>query len=238
MSSYMCAGRDIWQLTAGRPRADASSMASPGDDRDQSMWKILAEVMDTQRAVRRFLPAPIPNEVIERLVLLATRAPSASNRQPWEFIAVTDANVRQLIGGIYAKASRELFEFLAESSDDDSAKRIYHEALYLSSHLADAPAIVVVCTHVSDRHPLTSQLSSVYPAVQNLLLAARAHGLGSVLTTVHKRLEGEVAEVLGLPASVETVCLIPIGYPANPTKAFRTIGSRRPLASVLHWNRF
>lgn len=177
-------------------------------------------------------------EILEDLIFCATRAPSAANRQPWEFVIVTDADLRQGLGEIYARASRRLFQHLLEQATDDATRRVYRDALHLSDHIGESPAIVVVCTPVSEDWPLANRMPSIYPAVQNLLLAARGHGLGSVLTTAHKRREAEVKALLGIPDGVETVCLIPIGYPADPEKAFRPVSSRRPVHDALHWQRF
>jgi nitroreductase len=196
----------------------------------------VAMVMATQRAVRRLLPTPIPRDLIEKIVFLSTRAPSASNRQPWEFVAITDGHVRAQLGDIYGRASRALFERLIASAIDARTRRLYRDALYLADHMGDAPLILVVCAQVSDQRPLSEQLSSIYPAIQNVLLAARAHGLGSVLTTAHKRNKGEIQALLKLPNEIEPVCLIPVGYPVDPVRAFRPIDARRSVTEVLHWD--
>lgn len=198
----------------------------------------LFEVISTLRAVRRLKSDAIAEDVLEHLIFCATRAPSAANGQPWEFIIVTDADLRRRIGEIYTQASGRLFQHLLDTSTADATKRVYRDALHLSAHLGEAPAIIVVCTPVSDDWPLARRLPSVYPAVQNLLLAARGHGLGSTLTTVHKRRESDMKTALGIPDNMETVCLIPVGYPTNPERAFRPVSSRRPVSEVLHWQQF
>jgi nitroreductase len=101
--------------------------------------------------------------------------------------------------------------------------------------MADAPVLVFACIP----HLGTSNLTlgaSIYPAVQNFLLAARAMGIGSVLTTLHKRYEVEIKELLNIPDNVETVALLPLGYPADgegygPTR-------RRPVSEVIHWEKW
>ena len=213
-------------------------MDNPPTSAPDSLAAALAEIVTSQRAVRRLRATSVPRAVIKRLIFLATRAPSGSNRQPWEFVVVTDSHMRKQLGEIYRRASRPNFEMLLEGSADEAGRRLYRDALYLSDHMGEAPVIIVVCAVVSDQRPLQMQLPSIYPAVQNLLLAARANGLGGVLTTTHKRLEAEVAALIGLPSGVETVCLIPVGYPARPEKAFRPIDARRPIDDVLHWERF
>jgi nitroreductase len=196
------------------------------------------EAIATQRAVRHLRPDPVPREILTELVFAATRAPSAANRQPWEFIVVTEAEQRQRIGEVYLRASKRLFEYLIGESADDATKRIYRNALHLSDHLAEAPALIVVCTPVSEEWTFASRLPSVYPAVQNLLLAARARGLGAVLTTAHKRREDDLKAVLGIPDEMETVCLIPVGYPRDPDRVFLPVTLRRPIDEVCHWDRF
>jgi nitroreductase len=194
--------------------------------------------VQTQRAVRHLRPDPVADEVVERLVFAATRAPSGGNAQPWEFIAVTEPDLRRRLGDIYRSASEQLFRTRAEAAPDENARRIYRDALYLSEHLGEAPLLIVVCVRVPEGRTFAQQLPSVYPAAQNLLLAARGEGLGSVLTTIHRSREDDVKVLLRIPVGLATVCMIPIGYPEQPDSAFRPITNRRPVREVLHWQRF
>ncbi len=196
------------------------------------------EAMRTQRAVRHFRSEPIGLDVIESLIFHATRAPSAGNRQPWEFVVVTDSSRRRQVAEIYRTSSFQLFKALVEGATDEQSRRVYRDALYLSEHLDEAPVLILVCVHVPTPRSVGQQLASVYPAAQNLMLAARAHGLGTVLTTIHKRSDIEVKELLSIPDDVETVCLIPVGYPSRPEQAFRPVSSRRAVRDVLHWEQF
>src|ERR1700693_3461856 len=194
--------------------------------------------METQRAVRRFRPESVPREVLESMVFYATRAPSGGNRQPWEFLVITDSKVIKSLAAIYEEASRPVFASSLAQATNEQAKRVYQDALYLTDHLDEAPAIILVCVSVPSGRTFEQQLPSVYPAIQNLLLAARAYGLGSVLTAVHRRRDQDVRLLLSIPAGVETVALIPVGYPRNPDRAFRPSLSRRPVEEVLHWQKF
>jgi nitroreductase len=194
--------------------------------------------METQRAVRHMKSAPVPTEIVEKLIFAATRAPSGGNSQPWEFIAITDPAPRQHMGEIYRSASERLFRDAVVNSPEEATRRIYRDALHLSEHLGHAPLLIMVCVRVPEGRTFARQLPSVYPAVQNLLLAARALGLASVLTTMHKTREEEVKALLGIPDGIETVCLIPIGYPEQPDRAFRRITNRRPVREVLHWEHY
>ena len=161
-------------------------------------------------------------------------------RQPpaLEFVVITDVDVRARIGEMYSKASGRLFHYLVENAPEESARQIYADALQLSDHMGEAPVLILVCTRVTEERPFADQLTSILPAVQNLMLAARAYGLGSTLTTVHKRREAEIKEILSIPDHVDTVCLIPIGYPQRQERAFGKITNRRPIDEVLHWNAF
>jgi nitroreductase len=195
-------------------------------------------VIESQRAVRRLRTDPVPAEIVERLIYAATRAPSGGNSQPWEFIAVTDSEIRRQLGDIYRSTSEREFQSRAEHAPDERNRRIFRDAAYLSAHIGEAPLLILVCVRVPPGRTFAHQLASVYPAVQNLLLAARAEGLGSVITTMHKSRDDDVKQLLGIPAGVDTVCMIPIGYPADPHSAFRQITNRRTVPEVLHWERF
>jgi nitroreductase len=214
------------------------SLNASGDPSAVSPPPSIFDILETQRAVRRLRPDPIPDEIVTSLVHFATRAPSAGNRQPWEFVVITDPDLRARVGELYEQASRRLFGYLIDNSSDEGTRRIYEDALQLTDHIGEAPALILVCTQVSEDRALADQLTSILPAVQNLMLAARAYGLGSTLTTVHKRRDQELKALLSIPEHVETVCLIPIGYPQRPELAFRRTTNRRPLAELLHWNRF
>jgi len=170
----------------------------------------LFDVVTTQRAYRRFRPDPVDDALIEQCLRAATHAPSAENSQPWEFVVVTDPAKRATIGaitraawdgGAAAHSERRLSpELLA---DVDAGAR---------GGLAAAPVMIVVCGNTS--HALPSTLpSSVYPAVQNLLLAASALGLGSALTTLPLVGGDALRQLIGLPDQVIAFAVIPIGWP-------------------------
>ena len=191
----------------------------------------LFEAMGTQRAIRYFKADAVPREAVERLLEAATRAPSGTNRQMWHFVVVQDAELRGKLADVYRRAGRNALprlEWLREANP-----RILRSATHLIEHLDDAPVLLVACIEHDGGTNLTTG-SSIYPAVQNILLAARGLGLGSVLTTFHKQYEDEVKGLLGIPDNVETAALLPIGYPADgvgygPTR-------RKPLDEVAHWD--
>src|SRR5512139_1525770 len=204
-----------------------------GDQLDFGMP--LDEAMLTQRAIRRLKPDPVEDEVILRLIELATHAPSGSNRQRWEFIIVKDPQVKRRL----ARGNRQVWRLVARLRrrvlrGDPKRSRILDAVLWQADHFAEAPVILVVCMrgryipfiHLS----AATYFASIYPAVQNLLLAARAVNLGAALTTIPLWNLIAVRRILGLPWSVTPCAVIPLGWPLGhygPTtrKAVREVVS-------------
>ena len=177
----------------------------------------------SQAAVRRFAPGDVAQAVVDAVLEAATRAPSASNRQPWRFIVVRDPARRRALGDAY-RAAWELVRPAA------AATPLQREAGRLAERLDSAPLIIAACL---DEAALTTtdpaaRYGSILPAVQNLCLAARAAGLGTVLTTLARRADPAVRATLGIPEGVEVVALIPLGRPEGGFPATR----RRPVAEV------
>ena len=191
----------------------------------------LFEAMRTQRAIRYFKPDPVPREALDKILEAASRAPSGTNRQMWHFVVAQDDGLRAALADIYRRAGRNAMpnlQWLREANP-----RILRSATHLIEHLDDAPVLLLACIeHGGETNLVTG--SSIYPAVQNILLAARGLGLGSVLTTFHKQYEGEVRALLGIPDNVETAALLPIGYPADGVRYGPT--RRRPIEEVTHWD--
>ncbi len=196
----------------------------------------LFEAIYTQRAIRRWKPDPVPPDLIRRVIEAATKAPSGSNQQPWRFVVVTDADKRAAISAALRtwlqsdSATREYFESGAKS-DDPSVRKMLSGALGLAENVAQAPVLVFPCLYGARRSDRLLTGSSIYPAVQNLLLAARGLGLGTVLTTFQSWIDETVRSELALPEDARPVALIPLGYPdANfgPTR-------RKPVDEVLYW---
>jgi nitroreductase len=200
------------------------------------------EAIYTTRAMRRLKRDPIPIDVLRAIMDAAIRAPSGSNQQGWSFVVVQDPHLRAELAKVYKPAIDALFQpggayYDALHSDDPANARVKSMArsgLYLGEHLQDAPAIVIACIRTGGRPTNVVTGSSIYPAVQNLMLAARAFGIGSTLTTVHRQREDIVRELLGIPEGVETVALIPLGYPRGRWG----IAQRRPLEDVVFGDRW
>jgi nitroreductase len=211
----------------------------------------LYEAMRTLRAVRRLRPDPIPDDVLRRVLQAATWAPTGGNRQAWRVIVVKDPMRKRRLGELYRKIAVPFMESyskrLASLPESERAKteKMLRSGVYLAEHFGEAPMLCIFCFHpdglaVTDADlPRVSVVGggSIYPAVQNLLLACRAEGLGCVLTTLLCRAEPEVREVLEIPLPWATAAAVPIGYPQ-----LRGHGpiSRRPveeMAFIDSWER-
>jgi nitroreductase len=189
---------------------------------------------------RRYLSTdPISDEIIWALLDAAVRGPSGGNRQTWAWIVVRDQQVKEQIATWYlegwnrAYGSRRDEILAAEPSADGMNPRSFLAADHLAQHLAEAPVwIIPVLTNAADStNPRLG--SSIYGAVQNLSLAARAYGLGTTLTTLHSGHEDDVRRLLGLPDDALTMALIPLGYPSRGRWAQP---KRRPVEEVVHWD--
>jgi nitroreductase len=212
------------------------------------------EAMHTARAMRRFKPDPVPEALITRILDAAIRAPSAGNAQNWAFVVVRDAERRRRLGAIYRKASDIASAMYAARGrpphlSEAQFRRLMTSGAFLWDHMAEAPVILVPCqtqprlpspdalppdirARFADEQRYVERIrgSSIYPAVQNVILACRALGLGTTITTNHIRCEDEVKAVLEVPDDVATFALMPIGYPLDP---FGPV-TRRPVAEVTH----
>jgi len=189
------------------------------------------EVALNQRACRAFSEQTVPDDLVDRCLEAATHAPSAENRQPWVFVVVRDPNQRAAIGELTRRAWREAGRRHSEGRLTPSLLAdVDHGA---EGGIAAAPVLVVVCG--DSRLGLEVTLpSSVYPAVQNLLLAASALGLGSAMTTLTVAFAAELCALLDLPAEVRPMAVIPLGWPARPLGPPRRI----PVRERAHLDRY
>ena len=177
----------------------------------------LFEAIASQRAIRRFKPDPVPDELITRLLQAAIKAPSGGARQGWSFIVIRDQETKGKIGELYR--SGDGFSITPDMTGQ--VRRVYGSAQYLEDHMEDVPVFILACIEANDNG--TFSAASIYPAVQNILLAARGMGLGSCLTTRQMRFEEEIKQMLDIPEGVATAALLPVGFPAEgvgygPTK--------------------
>jgi nitroreductase len=188
-------------------------------------------VVRAQRACRAFAPDDVDDDIVLEVLRAATFAPSAENRQPWEFVVVRDPDARQVIGDVTARA-------WAGGGRAYSESRLAPELLAdvdagATGGIAAAPVLVVVCGD-HQRGNANAMASSIFPAVQNLMLAAGALGLGSALTTMPTAMRAELAALLGLPEHVVPMAVIPLGRPAKPLGPPR----RDPVEQHVHHDRY
>jgi nitroreductase len=189
------------------------------------------DVVRRQRACRAFLPDPLDDALVERVLEAATFAPSAENKQPWVFVVVRDVARRAAIGELNSRAWEGGAKAHSESRLTPS---LLHEVDQgAKGGIADAPVIVVVGgdTRLGDRRVLAA---SVFPAVENMLLAAGSLGLGSALTTLPLVFGDELAEIVAFPFEVLPIAVVPLGWPARPMGPPR----RLPVADKAHRDTF
>jgi len=185
------------------------------------------EVVHRQRACRTFSREPVDDDIVERVLDAATFAPSAENRQPWVFVVVRDPGRRSAIGALTRRAWEGGGR--AHSEGRLSPALLADVETGAQGGVAGAPVLVVAAgdTRLGDRRVIEA---SVFPAIQNLLLAATAVGLGSSLTTLPLVFGGELASIVELPAEVLPMAVIPLGWPARPLSPPR----RLPVAEKAH----
>ena len=179
----------------------------------------LFEIIPTMRAMRRLKPDPVPDDLIRKILEAGLCAPNGGNNQKWRFLVVKDMGVKKAVQVLYKRAYDEVigprYANSAPPPGSDAARyHRQHQAVeYLTDHYHEAPVWIVVCQDDGPGTPNRGAGASVYPAVQNMLLAARALGLGSTLTTRHMLFAKEADAALGLPAGVNSYAILPIGWP-------------------------
>tara|TARA_B100000676_G_scaffold313395_1_gene394248 strand:- start:18020 stop:18682 length:663 start_codon:yes stop_codon:yes gene_type:complete len=179
----------------------------------------LFDIMYTMRAMRRLKPDPVPDELVVKILNAAIRAPSGGNNQPWHFVVVKDIAMKKAVQVWYKKALDEIigprYATSAPPPGSDAAK--YHRqhlaVEYLTEHFHEAPVWIVCCLKSGDGLPSRMAGASIYPAVQNILLACRALGLGANITTRHLIYADETERALELPKDYLSYAIIPVGYP-------------------------
>ena len=208
------------------------------------------EVMRMTGSCRRFRPDPVPDAMLARIFDAARFGPQGGNRQPVRYVVVRDpatkrrlaewylADVEPIIAGYRSGAYR-----VGETEPGEELPPLLRDVQHLAAHLADVPVLVVVCAVFAALYRSDAELdrpgivggASIYPSVQNLLLAARTEGLGACLTTLLCAEEPKVKQLLGIPDDVITAATIPVGYPERPLP---TRLSRRPLAEIVYADRY
>ena len=174
----------------------------------------LFDAIRTTRAIRRLKSDPVPVELIRKVCEAGTFAPSGGNRQPWFFVAVLDQDTRAFIAKKYNETFQSYIEpakIAAQNPDyPDAKRRNMNAAIYLAEHLHEAPVHLFVAGWTRRGEP---QSQALFPAIQNILLACRAVGLGASLTTAHRAHGEEIDRYIGLSEKTPSSALIPIGWP-------------------------
>ena len=198
----------------------------------------LFEIIRSTRSMRRLKRDPVPSELIRKILEAGTCAPSGGNMQRWRFLVIRDAEIKRTVGAYYKRAWDEQVAPRYRSGEPapgmnrDRFLRLLDAAEYLAAHIHEAPVWIMPC--LEGGTPTRTSGSSIYPAVQNMLLAARALGLGATLTTLYLSFEKEVSAALGLPPDVHSYALLPIGYPIGRFGPVRRV----PLTDVVFENRW
>jgi nitroreductase len=198
------------------------------------------ELLSTTRAVRKRLDLerPVEREILEECLNLAQQAPTASYSQNWHFVVVTDAEKRAALGELWRQVA---YPYLNRGGDrSGQMARIGDAVVHLAEHVHEVPVHVIPCVlgrYEGKPNPLVaSMFGSIVPAAWSFMLAARSRGLGTVWTTFHLMHEREAAEILGIPYDeVTQVALIPVAYTIGTE--FKP-GKRKPLDSMIHWDRW
>jgi nitroreductase len=192
------------------------------------------EIMHTTRAMRRLKPDPVPDELIHKILAAGQCAASGGNTQRWRFLVVKDPAKKKAVQVYYKRAFDEVVGPRYASSapppgsNPDRFKRQHSAVEYLTDHYHEAPVWIVAC--LEGENPNRTAGSSIYPAVENMILATRALGLGTTLTTRHTMFEKEVDAALGIPSGWKSYAILPIGYPMG---RFGPLG-RGPLKDVVY----
>ena len=200
----------------------------------------LYDALMTTRAMRRFTDEPVSDDDVAACLRAAVQAPSGGNIQPYQFLVVTEPELRERLAEIYLRAWNRYWPLVAPpeglenpnfKASDDLARNLAAVPVHM---LVLMPKISMVVSDDEGDMDVGPVYASVYPAVQNFILAARSRGLGTVLTTVYRAYEDEVREVLGIPDRYEIPALLPLGHP----KGTWGVAPRRPAEKLTSWNRF
>jgi nitroreductase len=192
------------------------------------------EIMQTTRSMRRLKPDPVPDALIKKILEAGACAANGGNTQKWRFLVVKDPEIKKAVAVWYKKAFEEVVgPRYASSAPPPGAtaeryQRQHGAVQYLTDHYHEAPVWIVACLE-DGPNPGRGAGASIYPAVQNMILAIRALGLGTTLTTRHLLHEKEAEAALGLPPGVHSYAILPVGYPMGK---FGPVG-RGPLADIV-----
>src|ERR1700749_3062867 len=222
----------------GQPRL-TQSRASDDAMTDETHGPELFEIIRTTRSMRRLKPDPVPNELIRKILEAGVCAPSGGNMQRWRFLVIRDPKVKETVGALYKRAWDEQVAPRyragepAPGTSRERFERMLAAAEYLANHIHKAPVWIVPC--LEGANPTRTSGSSIYPPVQNMVLAERALGLSATLPTLYLNFAKGAEAAFGLPPAFHSYALLPIGYPMGRFGPVRRIA----LADVVYedqWN--
>ena len=198
------------------------------------------KLLTTTRSVRHRLDLmrSVEPEIIAECLEIAIQAPTASNRQNWQFVVIVDADKRAQVSAYY-KQSFDLYIGGARQANVDNAQtnRVLDSAVYLSENMHRVPVLIIPCAEgrveTGSQQSQAGFYGAILPSTWSLMLALRARGLGSAWTTLHLRYEKEVAQVLGIPDNVTQAALLPVAYFTG--EDFKP-AKRRPAQEVTYWD--
>ena len=201
------------------------------------------DVMYNCRSMRRLDKKPVPAELLGRLVDAANQAPSGSNMQTARWIVITDDKVKKGLADLnrkgvesYIGPQKSRLDAVAHQSKEKRS-RMLDAVIWQTEHMHEMPAIIMACIDFGSPADAAKRAhggGSIWPGVQNLLLAARALGLGATPTTLALGDHQAISEVLNLPDTMAVYCLIPVGYPLG---RFGPV-SRKPVEEIMRWNQW
>jgi nitroreductase len=219
-----------------------SQLAQAAEHGGSSSEPGLFTTIYSMRSIRRLKPDPISEDVLRKVVEAGVHAPNGGNRQDWGFILVRDPELKKFIRDRYLATQQQMQAKQPPLNELPLERQRARKAgVYLSEHMHEAPVLLLACAvkeypawagHA--RGSTATVHASIYPAVQNMLLACRAYGIGATLTTTHCFFEEELKQKVGVPENMEISALLPLGYPKG--KFGRT--KRKPADEVLFWDRW
>ena len=213
------------------PRASRPDGPPPRMSLDTALFSTISQ--------RRLKPDPVPLADLQYIVEAATMGPSAGNTQDWGWVVIQDPAVRRAIGDFHRAIAQEMIgdRFLSDADLPEEQRRMYEAVMGLALSMDAAPAVIAVGVPggpPNDAWAASWYYGSIYPAIQNLTLAARGRGLGTTLSSIHRPHQDRLRPILGVPDDLDIVMLIPVGYPEDPWRRPR----RRPAPEVTHWDRW
>ncbi len=200
----------------------------------------LFEAIYTTRSMRRLKPDPVPPELIVKVIEAATMGPSGGNRQPWIFIVVREPEMKDFVAVRYRAAWERYFtpaaRAIVENDPGSPRGRVLRSARYLAQHVGEAPVLIFACVkRYTDRTRAGQPMqNAIFPAIQNLCLAARGYGLGTSITGLHMMFADEIDKQLGVPLEYANIALIPMGYPMGRWGR----PERKPALSLTFWEKW